>query len=96
MFIELIPVIGVPSWIYIWIAIIALIKVINIVCGYIVQKKFVMAHTVMNRIAGLLLFLFPLTLSMLDLKYSAVIVCAIVTIAAVHEGYYIRMVNMYK
>lgn len=95
--IKLIPVIGVPGWIYIWIGIIALIKVINIVCGYIVQKKFIVAHTVMNRIAGLLLFLFPLTLSMLDLKCSAVIVCAVVTIAAVHEGYYIiRMVNIYK
>ena len=89
--IKLIPVIGVPSWIYIWIGIIALIKVINIVCGYIVQKKFIVAHTVMNRIAGLLLFLFPLTLAMLDLKYNAVIVCAIVTIAAVHEGHYVRI-----
>ena len=70
--------------------------VINIVCGYIVQKKFVMAHTVMNRIAGLLLFLFPLTLSILDLKCSAVIVCAVATIAAVHEGYYIRAENIYR
>ena len=94
--IKLIPIMDMPSWIYIWIAIIALIKVINIVCGYIVQKKFVMAHTVMNRIAGLLLFLFPLTLSILDLKCSAVIVCAVATIAAVHEGYYIRAENIYR
>ena len=95
--IKLIPIMGMPSWIYIWIGIIALIKVINIVCGYIVQKKFIVAHTVMNRIAGLLLFLFPLTLSILNLKYSAVIVCAIVTIAAVHEGYYIiKAENIYK
>ena len=94
--IKLIPIMDMPSWIYIWIAIIALIKVINIVCGYIVQKKFVMAHTVMNRIAGLLLFLFPLTLSILDLKCSAVIVCVVATIAAVHEGHYIRAENIYR
>lgn len=96
-FIKLIPIMGMPSWIYIWIGIITLIKVINIVCGYIVQKKFIVVHTVMNRIAGLLLFLFPLTLSMLDLKYGAVIVCAVVTIAAVYEGYYIiKAENIYK
>lgn len=94
--IKLIPIMDMPSWIYIWIAIIALIKVINMVCGYIVQKKFVMAHTVMNRIAGLLLFLFPLTLSILDLKCSAVIVCAVATITAVHEGDYIRAENIYR
>ena len=94
--IKLIPIMDMPSWIYIWIAIIALIKVINMVCGYIVQKKFVMAHTVMNRIAGLLLFLFPLTLSILDLKCSAVIVCVVATIAAVHEGHYIRAENIYR
>ncbi len=94
--IKLIPIMDMPSWIYIWIAIIALIKVINMVCGYIVQKKFVMARTVMNRIAGLLLFLFPLTLSILDLKCSAVIVCAVATITAVHEGYYIRAENIYR
>ena len=94
--IKLIPIMDMPSWIYIWIAIIALIKVINMVCGYIVQKKFVMAHTVMNRIAGLLLFLFPLTLSILDLKCSAVIVCAVATITAVHEGFYIRAENIYR
>lgn len=40
--------------------------------------------------AGVMLFLFPLTLLLIDLKYSAVVVCAVATVAAVHEGYLIN------
>ncbi|MGN1083576.1 MAG: CDP-alcohol phosphatidyltransferase family protein, partial [Lachnospiraceae bacterium] len=88
--IKLIPVMVIPGWLFIWIAIIAFIKVINVVSGYVVQKKFAAVHTVMNKVAGALLFLLPLTLEMIDLKYSAILVCMVATIAAVQEGHYIR------
>ena len=38
-------------------------------------------------ISVVLLFVFPLTLAFTDVRYSAVIVCMVATIAAVHEGY---------
>lgn len=88
--IELAPVMDIPVWIYVWIAIIAMIKVINVVSGYAVQKKFVAVHTIMNKAAGAVLFILPLTLSMIDLKYSAIVVCLIATFAAIQEGHYIR------
>lgn len=37
------------------------------------------------------MFLLPLTLSLIELEYSAVIVCAVATFAAIQEGYFIRM-----
>ena len=37
----------------------------------------------------LLLFVFPLTLTWIDLRYSAAVVCAVATTAAVYEGYLI-------
>lgn len=43
----------------------------------------------MNKITGGLLFFFPLTLGLVELKYSAVIVCSIATVAAIQEGYFI-------
>ena len=36
-----------------------------------------------------LLFLLPLTISFVDLQYTAPMVCIIATIAAIQEGYYI-------
>ena len=46
----------------------------------------------MNKLTGLLLFLLPLTLQVIDLEYSAVLIGAVATFAAVQEGYLIRTV----
>lgn len=88
--IKLLPVLDVPVWLYIWISVIAIIKLVNIAIGYIRQKEFVAVHSLINKATGILLFAFPLTLAYLDLKYSAGFICLVATIAAVNEGYLIR------
>ena len=88
--IKLLPVLDIPVWLSVWIAVIALIKAINVISGYVMRKSFVTAHTVMNKITGVLLFVLPLCLRMLDLKYSGAVVCAAATFAAVQEGHIIR------
>ena len=88
--IKLIPVIHVPIWLIIWIIMIAVIKAINLVSGYVMRKEMVALHTVMNKVTGILLFVLPLTLSFFDLIYSGVLVCAVATFAAIQEGHLIR------
>ena len=88
--VKLLPVLNIPVWLWVWISIIALIKVINIISGFIVQKRFVSVHSTINKVTGLLLFVFPLTLSFIDLKYSAAVVCIFATFAAIQEGHFIR------
>ena len=88
--IKLLPALDVPVWLYIWTAVIAMIKLFNIATGYIRQKRFIAVHSVMNKVTGGLLFIFPLTLTFIDSKYSAAVVCAIATIAAFYEGYLIQ------
>ena len=88
--VKLLPILGIPTWLYIWIGVIAFIKIINIVSGYVVQRQFVAVHSVMNKVTGILLFLLPLTFSFIDLRYSAAVVCIIATFAAVQEGHFIR------
>jgi len=88
--IKLLPALDVPVWIYIWTAVIAMIKLFNIVIGYIRQKQFIAVHSVINKVTGGLLFIFPLTLAFIDLKYSAAVVCVIATMAAAYEGYLIQ------
>lgn len=88
--VKLLPVMEIPVWLYIWIGIIAFIKAINVVSGFVVQKQFVAVHSVMNKVTGVLLFLLPLTLSFINLKYSATGVCIIATFAAIQEGHFIR------
>ena len=88
--IKMIPALDIPKWLLIWIAAIALIKVINVVSGYAMHRKLVVAHTVMNKVTGVLLFILPLTLTIIDLKYSGPFVGLIATFAAVQEGHFIR------
>ena len=88
--IRLLPVLDVPVWLTVWIAVIALIKATNIVSGYVMRKRFVSVHSLMNKLTGILLFVLPLTLRLIDLKYSGAIVCAAATFAAIQEGHFIR------
>ena len=74
---------------------VALIRIINIVSGFIMQKRFIMLHTIMNKVTGLLLFVLPLTVHFVDLKYTVIPVCAVATFAAIQEGHFIRT-NRFK
>ena len=87
--IKLLPIIHIPKWLWIWIIVIAIIKISNIISGFIYKKKLIALHTIMNKTTGLLLFLLPLTLYFIELKYSCVVVCSIATFSAIQEGYYI-------
>ena len=88
--VKLLPVLNIPLWMFIWIGLIALIKIMNIVSGFVIRKRFVSVHTPMNKATGALLFLLPLTVSCIDLSYTAPIVCAVATFAALQEGHLIR------
>ncbi len=88
--IKLLPILRIPAWLYIWIGIIAFIKVVNIISGFVVQKRFVAVHSVLNKATGVLLFLLPLTIPAVPLQYAAIVVCAAATFAAIQEGHFIR------
>ena len=88
--IKLLSILDIPVWLWVWIAVIALIRIINIISVVIKYKRMIAVHSVMNKVTGALLFCLPLTLSFIELKYSAIIVCAVATFAAIQEGHYIR------
>jgi len=81
--------IRVPQWLWIWGSVIAVIKISNIIWEYVSKKQFISLHTMMNKVTGLLLFLLPLTISFVELKYTAIVVCSIATFSAIQEGFYI-------
>ena len=87
---KLLPIIHIPKWLWMWIGVIAIIKICNIILGFIYKKKFISLHTIMNKITGLLLFLLPLTLYFIELKYSSIVVCIVATFSAIQECAMIR------
>ena len=87
--IRLLPAIHLPGWLWIWCGMIAIIKIGSIIWGYVSKKQFMSLHTIMNKATGLLLFLLPLTISFVKPQYTAIVVCAIATFAAIQEAFYI-------
>ena len=86
---KLLPTLHIPEWLWIWGSVIAVIKISNIIWGYISKRRFISLHTIMNKVTGLLLFLLPLTISFVELKYSSLVVCPIATFSAIQESVYI-------
>ena len=84
---KLLPAIHIPGWLWIWGGVIAVIKISNIILGYVSKKQFISLHTIMNKATGLLLFLLPLTIPFLEWNYIAVAVCSIATLSAIQEGF---------
>ena len=90
-FVKLVPVIRIPVWIWVWAAVIAAAKLVNLVWGFTQHKQIPALHTIANKATGLCLFLLPLTISFVDLRCTAPVVCVLATIAAIQEGYYIAI-----
>ena len=86
---KLLPVIPIPGRLWIWGGVIAVIKVSNIIWGYVSKKQFISLHSIMNKVTGVLLFLWPLTISVAESNCIAIAVCSIATISAIQESFYV-------
>ena len=88
--IKLLPVLALPIWLWVWVGLIALLRLVNVVSGFVRRKKLVLLHTSANKLTGALLFLLPLSLGFLNIAYTAVPLCALASFAAIQEGHFIR------
>ena len=89
-FVKLLPSMDIPGWQWIWITAIAVIKFSNVIRGFVRRKQLISVHTVLNKITGLLLFLFPLMRTVFDLTSYVGVLCFLATFAAIQESCYIR------
>ena len=87
---RVLPAIAVPTWLWIWVGAIFLVKAANVISGLVVEKRFVMPHTTANKVAGLIAFLVPFAIPLFGITAPAIIACAIATFAAVQEGHFMR------
>lgn len=89
--VRLLPILEMPTWLWIALGCIAAVKTASIVAGFVRYRRFAAVHTVLNKVTGFLLFLFPLTLSAVDLRYSAGALCVVAAVAAVQECYLVYL-----
>ena len=83
--IQLLPILSIPSWLWIWAGIIVIIKIVNQISSLIIIKNFCFPHTIANKLTGFLLFLTVPTISWCIIPIA--IVAVITTFIAIQEGY---------
>jgi CDP-diacylglycerol--glycerol-3-phosphate 3-phosphatidyltransferase len=86
--IKILPLIHISAWLWVWIIIVALIKIFNI-AFVLVRKKKLIIHSVLNKITGVALFLLPLTLTFVEPADSVAIICVLANMAVMQEVYLI-------
>lgn len=87
---KLIPEIALPQWAWIWIAVIAAVKIINAISSLVVYRKIVLPHTRMNKLAGLMLFILIPLVFRTGRMIIVAILCSAATFAAIEEGHLVR------
>ena len=86
--IRLVPVLPIPTWLWIWAGLIVIIKIINQISALVVHKRLCFPHTPANKLTGLLLFLaVPMVFWSI---VPITIVAGVATFAAIQEGHFIR------
>jgi CDP-diacylglycerol--glycerol-3-phosphate 3-phosphatidyltransferase len=91
--IMLLPILELPLWMIGWIGVIALFKLVNIVIGFVRNHTLTAVHSVINKVTGTLVFILPFTLTIINIRYTAVFVCAVATVAAIMESYTVTLLT---
>ena len=92
--VKILPVLQIPSWLLLWIILIALIEFANLIFAYHRWHKLCLFHTKANKTTGFLLFLLPLTLGYFKIEFFAISVCFMAFFAALQESYLISKGNI--
>lgn len=82
---RILPLLSVPHRLWIWVGVIAAIKIAEIVIASRKAKKLSIEHSPGNKITGVLIFLLPLSVCFADVKYGASVVCAAASVTAIVE-----------
>ena len=89
MMIKVIPAAVLPIGLWIWIAGIVLLKVLNVAVGFLKYHRFVPVHSVLNKVCGIVVFLLPLLIGSSFSKQAKTagpaFACLFASVAAVDE-----------
>ena len=74
--IQLLPILSIPSWLWIWAGIIVIIKIVNQIIALTRIKQLCLPHTIANKLTGFLLFLTVPTISWCIIPIAIVAIIA--------------------
>jgi len=85
LIIVLYPIINPTVQIIVWLVIIGIIRAVSMMVVFVKYKTFGILHTYGNKITGLVLFAFPLSLAFVQPDALMYIICVVASISAIEE-----------
>ena len=83
--VKILPFLKIPLWMWIWVAVIGAVKITSILIASTKAHRLLIEHSFGNKLTGLLLYLLPLSVHIADVKYGAILVCAVATGTVIKE-----------
>ena len=93
---KLFPWLKLPATLWMMTGLIALVKIINAICSYVVKHRIEYLHTKANKVTGFLLFIGMMTIGQSYFVPVAWMISCIALFAAIQEGHLIRSNQIYK
>ena len=87
---KLFPWLKLPASLWMMIGFIALVKMVNAICSYVVKHRIEYLHTKANKLTGFLLFIGMMTIGQSYFVPVAWVIACIALFAAIQEGHFIR------
>ena len=87
---KLFPWLKLPASLWMMIGFIALVKIVNTICSYVVKHRIEYLHTKANKLTGFLLFIGMMTIGQSYFVPVAWVIACIALFAAIQEGHIIR------
>lgn len=85
MLVVMLPLLALPWELWLWIGLIAVIRVTSIIVGFVRYRGWTTLHTYANKATGLALFCFPLLFVAVGTVPAGVVLCAIATVSGIEE-----------
>jgi len=87
---KLLPWLKLPATLWMMIGFVALVKMVNVICSYVVNHRIAFLHTKANKLTGFLLFIGVMTIGQSYFVPVAWMIACIALFAAIQEGHLIR------
>ena len=87
---KLFPWLKLPATLWMMTGLIALVKILNAICSYVVKHRIEYLHTKANKVTGFLLFIGVMTIGQSYFVPVAWMISCIALFAAIQEGHFIR------
>lgn len=87
---KLFPWLKLPATLWMMTGLIALVKILNAICSYVVKHRIEYLHTKANKVTGFLLFIGVMAIGQSYFVPVAWVIACIALFAAIQEGHFIR------